>query len=76
MPTGWLAAASLAQLYATVRLFMNFFQPSFKLAGKERDGARVCKRYHPPATPCQRLLAGTFSSMPASIILTMPGAEA
>ncbi len=35
---------------------MNFFQPSFKLAEKERDGARVRKRYHPPATPCQRLL--------------------
>jgi len=51
------AAAALAQLYATVRLFVNFFQPSFKLAGKERDGARVHKRYHPPATPCQRLLA-------------------
>ncbi len=51
------AAAALAQLYATVRLFVNFFQPSFKLAEKERDGARVRKRYHPPATPCQRLLA-------------------
>lgn len=35
---------------------MNFFQPSFKLAEKERDGARVRKRYYPPATPCQRLL--------------------
>lgn len=50
------AAAALAHLYATVRLFVNFFQPSFKLAGKERDGARVRKRYHPPATPYQRLL--------------------
>src|SRR3954469_15765982 len=37
--------------------FVNFFQPSFKLAGKEREGARVRKRYHPPATPCERLLA-------------------
>jgi hypothetical protein len=51
------AAAALAQLYATVRLFVNLFQPSFKLAGKNRDGARVRKRYHPPATPYQRLLA-------------------
>ena len=51
------AAATLAQLYSTVRLFVNFFQPSFKLAGKEREGARVRKRYHRPATPCQRLLA-------------------
>lgn len=51
------AAAALARLYSTVRLFVNFFQPSFKLAEKERDGAHVRKRYHPPATPCQRLLA-------------------
>jgi len=51
------AAATLARLYAAVRLFVNFFQPSFKLAGKSREGARVKKRYHAPATPHQRLLA-------------------
>jgi hypothetical protein len=51
------AAAALARLYAAMRRFVNFFQPSFKLAAKTRDGATVRKRYHPPATPCQRLLA-------------------
>src|ERR1700752_1530358 len=51
------AAAALARLYAAMRLFVNFFQPSFKLASKAGDGALVRKRYHPPATPCQRLLA-------------------
>jgi hypothetical protein len=51
------AAAALARLYASVRLFVNFFQPSFKLADKQRDGARIKKRYHQPATPYQRLLA-------------------
>ena len=51
------AASALAELYRDVRLFVNFFQPSFKLAGKERDGARVRKRYHDPRTPHQRLLA-------------------
>ena len=51
-----MAATALAELYATVRLFVNFFQPSFKLAEKHRDGARVHKRYHKPATPYQRLL--------------------
>ena len=51
------AAATLTHLYARVRLFVNFFQPSFKLAEKTREGARVRKRHHPPATPCQRLLA-------------------
>ena len=50
------AAAALARLYAAMRLFVNFFQPSFKLAAKARDGAQVKKRYYPPATPCQRLL--------------------
>ena len=53
---GLTAAAALADLYAAARLFVNFFQPSAKLAEKHRDGARVHKRYHTPATPCQRLL--------------------
>jgi hypothetical protein len=45
-----------------LRLFVNFFQPSFKLAVKIRDGAKVKKTYHPPATPYQRLLADTRTS--------------
>ncbi len=54
---GLTAAAALGELYMVVRLFVNFFQPSFKLAEKDRDGARVRKRYHKPATPYQRLIA-------------------
>jgi hypothetical protein len=54
---GIAAAEQLARLYAPVRLFVNAFQPSFKLAEKTRDGARVTKRYHKPLTPCDRLLA-------------------
>ena len=38
------AAAVLARLYATLRLYVNFFQPSFKIAAKARDGAKVTKR--------------------------------
>jgi len=53
------AAVALARLYTTLRLFVNFFQPSFKLAAKARDGAKVRKTYLAPATPCQRLLADT-----------------
>src|SRR3954449_1571051 len=56
------AATVLARLYAALRLFVNFFQPSFKLAAKARDGAKVTKRYHPPATPYQRLLADARTS--------------
>jgi hypothetical protein len=50
-------AEQLARLYAPVRLFVNAFQPSFKLAKKTRDGARVTKHYHKPLTPCDRLLS-------------------
>jgi hypothetical protein len=59
---GLKAATVLARLYAALRLFVNFFQPSFKLAAKARDGAKVTKRYHPPATPYQRLLADARTS--------------
>ena len=38
---GIAAAKQLARLYAPVRLFVNTFQPSFKLAKKMRDGARL-----------------------------------
>jgi hypothetical protein len=49
-------AAALNKLYTSVRLFVNFFQPSFKLLSKIREGAKVIKKYHLPATPCERLL--------------------
>jgi hypothetical protein len=45
---GLAAARSITRLYGASRLFVNFFQPSFKLASKQRDGAKVSKRYHPP----------------------------
>jgi hypothetical protein len=46
----------LKQLYATLRLYTNFFQPTMKLKSKERFGSRVQKRYHVPQTPYQRVL--------------------
>ncbi|RUX70069.1 transposase, partial [Mesorhizobium sp. M2A.F.Ca.ET.040.01.1.1] len=46
---GLQATRELAKLYSSMRLFINFFQPSFKLKEKHRDGARVVKRYHRPA---------------------------
>ena len=48
------SAAALARLYAAARLHVNLFQPSFKLREKTRVGARVTKRWHPPATPADR----------------------
>jgi hypothetical protein len=50
-------ARVMARLYAAARLYVNFFQPSFKLKEKRREGAKVIKRYHPPSTPCERALA-------------------
>jgi hypothetical protein len=58
--SGLTATATLGRLYQSARLYVNFFQPSFKLASKQREGALVRRRYHPPLTPCQRLLASPY----------------
>jgi hypothetical protein len=55
--SGLVAGQCLARLYRLVRLYVNYFQPSFKLRSKVREGAKVKKQYHQPATPCERLLA-------------------
>jgi len=47
---------ALSELYAVLRLYVNFFQPSMKLISKKRDGSKVTKRYDKAKTPCQRLL--------------------
>jgi len=49
-------ARTMGRLYAAARLYVNFFQPSFKLKDKRREGAKVIKRYHVPSTPYQRAL--------------------
>src|SRR5271157_4469323 len=61
---GIAAAQVLSRLYGASRLFVNFFQPSFKLAEKHRQGAQVTKRYHPPETPCERLLQAESLPLP------------
>jgi hypothetical protein len=37
-------------------MFVNFFQPSFKLLEKKRCGSRVVKKYEAPTTPCAKLV--------------------
>lgn len=49
--------AVLNELYAVLREHTNFFMPSVKLVSKERDGAKVRKRYDTPTTPYDRVLA-------------------
>ena len=53
---------------ALSRLFVNFFQPSFKLAAKQ-SCASVTKRYYPPQTPCERLLGAESMPQPAKLKL-------
>jgi hypothetical protein len=60
--SGLIAGQCLARLYRMTRLHVNYFQPSFKLLSKTRDGAKIKKKYHKPATPCERLLAHTSVS--------------
>jgi len=54
--SGLVAGQALAQLLQVVRLYVNFFQPSFKLRERVREGSKVRKKYYAPATPCDRLL--------------------
>ena len=48
--------ALLESIYDDVRLYINFFQPSFNLIAKERIGNRTLKRYDTAKTPYQRVL--------------------
>ena len=50
----------LHSLYQIARLYINFFQPSLKLAAKERNGARVYKKYEMALTPYQRVIKSQF----------------
>jgi hypothetical protein len=49
----------LLKLYPLLSLQMNFFRPVRKLVSKERQGAKVSKRYDEPLTPYQRLAASS-----------------
>ncbi|MCK5611499.1 transposase family protein [Candidatus Pacearchaeota archaeon] len=57
--SGVVAGQALAHLYQLVRFYVNYFQPSFKLQEKERQGAKVKRVYYKPATPCNRLIEHT-----------------
>ncbi len=67
---GQVAGQTMAHLYGALRLYANFFQPSFKLIDKTRDGSNTVKRYSPPATPCDRLVQhdATSDEMRAALV--------
>ena len=54
--SGVVAARLFGQLYRALGLYVNYFQPSFKLLEKKREGSKVKKRYSKPMTPADRLL--------------------
>ena len=68
--SGQVAGQTMAQLYGALRRYVNFFQPSFKLIDKTRDGSTTVKRYSPPTTPCDRLIQhdATSDDMRAELI--------
>ncbi len=53
---GVIACQILAHLYQGIRLYVNFFQPSFKQLEKQRIGSKVKRYYEKPMTPHERLL--------------------
>ena len=54
--SGQVAGQTMAHLYEALRRYVNFFQPSFKLIDKTRDGATTVKHYSQPTTPGDRLI--------------------
>ena len=54
--SGQVAGQTIAHLHGAMRLYVNYFQPSFKLIEKTRNGSVVTKRYSSPATPCERVI--------------------
>ncbi len=53
------AAKALNGVYALLRLWINYFQPSQKLASKQRVGSKLRRKYFPAQTPYQRLIEST-----------------
>ncbi len=48
--------AVMRDLYATLRLYRNFFQPTMKLQSKERMAGKIHRIYEAAKTPYQRLM--------------------
>jgi len=48
---------TLNELYRSLRLYTNFFQPTMKLIEKTRIGSRITKKYDKAQSPYRRVLA-------------------
>lgn len=63
------ALAGLNAVYALLRRWTNHWQPTLKLVGKERDGAKVTKHYDRAQTPYRRVLSAGVLDDPARHLL-------
>ncbi len=50
------AVKAMNQMYMANRLFINFFQPSFKLLDTQRIGGKTVRRHDALKTPYNRLI--------------------
>lgn len=62
--------ALLQSIYADLRLYSNFFQPVFKLIGKEKVDGKTIKTYDTPITPYRRVLASDLVPLKDKVRLT------
>ncbi|MDI7246628.1 MAG: transposase family protein [Bacillota bacterium] len=60
----------LNEIYETLRLYTNYFQPVMVLTAKERKGSKVTKHYDAPKTPYQRVMASACVSQEVKDRLT------
>ena len=67
--SGQAAGQTMAHLYGALRLYVNYFQPSFKLVEKTRNGSVVAKRYSRAATPCDRVIQHEAVNPEAKVLL-------
>jgi hypothetical protein len=62
--------AILRNIYADLRLYINFFQPVLKLVGKEQVDGKTIKRYDVVTSPFRRVLASDQVSLQTKAKLT------
>ena len=67
--SGQVAGQTIVQLHGAMRLYVNYFQPSFKLVEKTRNDSVVAKRYSRPATPCDRVIQHEAVNPEAKVLL-------
>jgi Integrase core domain len=60
---GYKAWEALARFYQVLRKYINYFQPSLKLIHKDRQGAKVSKKYDQAKTPYQRVMLSEHISL-------------